>query len=63
MKDEFGNNRSFCEYDQGVFLYLYKDLSKEEVTLSVNKVVDLFVQYLSHLNCNIDEFIAATKKQ
>jgi hypothetical protein len=63
MKDKLGNNRSFCEYNQGIFLYLYKDLSLEEGTLSINKVVDLFVQYLSHLNSRKNELIAATKSK
>ena len=63
MQDQSGNNRAFCEYGQGVFLYLYKDLSKTEVPLTMDMVVDLFVKYFNHIRDNIKKFEEATKSQ
>jgi len=66
-RDKFKNGlqinetTTFCEYENGQFLYLAKSL-KEFQTKSINDLVDFIEKEFKHLIINIDEIIKIAKE-
>lgn len=55
LKDQTGD-RSFCEYFNGAFVYLYKELNHQDHPFTVNDVIDLVVRSFKHYKAKEAEF-------
>lgn len=49
-----GENRAFCTYDKGLFIYLYKDI-KDYNTKPIRNLVDFIVNEIQYVYQSIDE--------
>lgn len=55
LKDQTGD-RSFCEYFNGAFVYLYKELNQPDRPFTVNDVIDLVIRSFEHYKAKEAEF-------
>lgn len=55
LKDQTGD-RSFCEYFNGAFVYLYKELNQTDRLFTVNDIIELVVRSLKQYKANEVEF-------
>jgi len=55
LKDQTGD-RSFCEYFNGAFVYLYKELNQPNRPFTINDVIDLVVRSFEHYKAKETEF-------
>lgn len=47
-----GNERVFCEYSSGGFLYFYQDVYQNDQTPTIEEIVNLFVSSFRHYEAN-----------
>jgi hypothetical protein len=52
MTDNEGKPKVFCEYSDGVFLYFYKDLAKNENGYSINELIELIMLSIKRIMDN-----------
>jgi hypothetical protein len=51
------NDRAFCEYGKGIFLYFYKSLDVSNNNLLIKDVIDLMVNSIEHFHKNKAEML------
>jgi len=61
LKDGSGC-RSFCEYNNGGFVYFYKELNKQGETLLISDIISLFVRSLKHFIKNRTQILDMLEK-
>jgi hypothetical protein len=59
LTDNEGNSRTFCEYNDGAFLYFYKDLSKKQSNCeySINEIIELIMLSIEKIKENEQKII------
>jgi hypothetical protein len=60
--DNQGKKRVFCEYEDGGFVYLYKQLDPQQESLDVKYIIDLFVRSFEHYYQNKAEILRIIKE-